>query len=338
MLFKDNSDFQDDFKLIDKNMSFKNMEQHISNAEEQYIVKVLGAAQLAEVQDAYTADPSPAISAPLAALLTKCQNAIRELALYIGLPKLNLRISDLGVMKSDSQDYVSSSGGEMYFARLQYLIDGYKALDALYKFLEENKADYPLWTGATVYTQYKSLLVNTTELFSSFVNAVDNRWLFSKLIPQQKNVERMRVRPALGAEFFDDLKSGFADGSLSSDEEELLVDIQNAIALYTYADALTDPTVRELIRVMNATTADELSNKGTLSTDYAKQYEALAELKRDEAGALINAVIKKLNETATDVLFPLFYSSDLYVGPATSTTSNIQHYDNDNSESSFAFL
>lgn len=316
MLFKQ-STFTADFQLVDANTSFDTLKPHIEQAETQFILPVLGQALLTTLETALAGTPTTA----QANLIAKCQAAIRELAMYIGAPKLNIRWSDLGAMKSESTDYTTASGGEVYFARLQYLIDGHKALDALINFIVENKADYSGWSSGAFYTAFKNLLVQTPAQFTALCGAPASYWLFSKLVPEMNTVKELLLQAAIGEAFLTEIITAHAGGSPDSNQQLLIAKLQKALALYTYSRALSDPTTRELIRLLSATTADELSK----TANTPAQWQALALQKENEADEYTHRLKRWLNATASASVFNTYFSSDYYEAPATDLPLNPQY-------------
>lgn len=331
MLFKTIAEFG----IVDANTNFSKFSKYISDAQDQYILKVLGAAQYAALDAAYMAST---MDAAQTALLEKVQPALRNMTMYIAMPKMNLRISDLGVMKSASADFDAATGGEIYFARVQYLIDGFRAIDTLYKFLEDNKADYADWTGSDEYMEFKKFFVNSAAIFSKHTGAPENRWLLSRLFAQMENVELLQIQSAIGKDFFTYLKSAFEDDDLEEEEEDLIKLLEKPISLYTYAAALVDPNIQQLIRIMSAVTADDLSNKGTPSENYKEEFRALSARKEAEADAFLKQVKDYLNENASDTIYLIYYSSDYYTNPNTTTKTILPNYNNDTSDTSFSML
>jgi hypothetical protein len=333
MLFKTTAQIQDFFP-VDKDFAYNRLKPFIQDAEDAYIVKVIGAAQLAALQAAFDANT---LSSQQTNLLTAIRKPLIKLTFYAAAPTIKLRWNDGGIQKLESADYSNAEGGDVYFARVQHLIDGYRGLDALYKFLFDNKADYPLWTADASYTQFTTYFVNTSEKFGTHVAACKNRWLYAQLVPEMDIIEQLRIKGALGETFFNTLKTRFAAGTLTSDETTLVNKLSKVIALFTYAKVLTDPTIRETLRIANAASAEDLSNKGTATADYRAEYAALAAQKQEEAAALMEQVVRYLNATATASIFADWYTGDFYVAP-TDTDPHTQQYNNDISESSFAIL
>lgn len=333
MLFKTTAQIQLYFP-VDKDFSYDRLKPFIQDAEDNYIAKVLGAAQLAALQ---TALETNTFTTPLTNLLDAVRKPLIKLTFYAAAPTIKLRWNNGGIQKLESADYSNAEGGDVYFARVQHLIDGYRGLDALYKFLFDNKASYPLWTADSSYTQFTTYFVNTSEKFGQHVAACKNRWLYAQLIPEMDTVEQLRIKGALGETFYNTLKTKFAAGTLTSEETTLVNKLSKVIALFTYAKVLTDPTIRETLRIANAASADDLSNKGTATADYRAEYAALASQKEKEAESLMAQAITYLNAKATASIFADWYISDLYEAPS-DTDPRTQQYSNDISESTWALL
>jgi len=332
MLFTTTEEIQEYFPL-EKNTSFNTLKSFIQQAEDEYIVKVLGPDMLSALQD-YFDDSDPPDDA-MEELLNKVREALTPLMLYAAAPVINIRWSDIGLMKTESNDYSAASGGEVYFARVQLLLAGYRALEALYLFLEQNEEDYDDWVDSEAYTEFKAFLVNKAEQFQEHVDINHSRWLFSRMVPAMDTVELLRIRPAIGDEFFEEIKEDVQDGAFTDTEEKhVLKLLTKSIALFTYSRCLEDPTIRETIRIVNAKTAEELSNKGFAAEDYSNQYKALSEQTKSEGEAIMAQLIKYLNAKASDTLFNTWFESDKYKDPA-QNTAKIENYHNDSSESSF---
>ena len=335
MLYKNNASFSSVFGIVAKDMKFERLAPHIEAAEEQYIVTVLGTTQYAALNSAVANDNA---TTEQTKLIDKCRQVIRSMALYIGFPKLHLTVSNSGIHKADSEDYEQVSGSELYYARIQYLLDGYKFVDGLYKFLEDNSADYPMWTSSAEYLYYKSFFISNAKDFSKHTGAVENRWLLIRLYAQMEIAEQLYVSKAIGAAFLKDLKVKFSAGNTTAEEKTLIAMLLKPIALYTYSSALIDPGVQQLLRVINAASADDLSNKGQQSETYKTEYQLLASQKEKEAIAFMQLVKEYLNATASDTVFPLYYTSSYYSNPVRNPATKLPNYNNDSSETSFVMI
>jgi hypothetical protein len=140
MLFKTTAQIRDYFP-VDKDFDYNQLKPFIQNAKDTYIVKMIDSTQLTALQTTFDANT---LSTAQSNLLTTIRKPLIKLTFYAAAPTIKLRWSDGGIQKLESADYSNAEGGDVYFARVQHLIDGYRGLDALSKFLFDNKADYPL--------------------------------------------------------------------------------------------------------------------------------------------------------------------------------------------------
>lgn len=330
MLFKTIQDVKTYFN-VDANTKFDTLKPYIQAAEDNYIVQVLGEALYAALD---TAVSTNTFTAEETALLKEVRKPTIQLAMYLGFPHLALRINDTGIMKANTEDYNAADKGEIYFARVQCLIDGYRAIDSLYRFLETNAADYPDWTSSAAYSRYKDHFVNTAETFGIHTGMY-SRLFFTKAQASMAIQELLKVQGFIGEAFYIDLKAKYKAGNASLVEQELIGLLCKPIALYTYAACLVDPDTREVIRIINAKTADELTQKNINSKDYKQEYYELSQLKENEASALMAQVKSYLNATASASVFALYYSSEKYKAPGTPKYNNGI---NDSSSSTFSMI
>lgn len=329
MLFTTTAQIREFFPL-EKNMDFNVLKPFLQTAEDTYIKRILGQDQLANLQAAFDAN---SYTTAQTNLLKEVRKPLALMAMYLAVPNINLRWSDMGLMKSLSNDFENASGGEVYFARTQLLIDGYRGLDNLYRFLETNKATYTIWAGSSAYSEYSGYLLTNAEAFGKHVKEAENRWLFVHLVPEMDMVQELRIKPALGDDFFTEL----VELTNPSDEETILLGwLQKATALFTYAQALNNPQVREMLRITNAQTADELSRKSTTESNLAAVYAQRADDLNNAAGALMAKAVKYLNANASGSVFATYYNSELYVDPTTANKTS--RYNNDSSQTSFALI
>lgn len=335
MLFKNTQEIQEFFP-IEKNTSFAMLKPFIQQAEDDYIIRVLGSEQHTALEEAYNG--TPPMDEDDEKLLKKVREALVPLMLYLAAPNINIRWSDIGLMKTESNDFSPASGAEVYFARVQLLLRGYSALDALYRFLEENEDDYEEWTESESYSIHEQYLLNTAAAFNRHVDIADSRWLFARLLPYMESVELLRIRPALGDFFYAEIVDEVREGGYTDDKEKHVVNLlSKAIALFTYGEALHDPVMRDTIRIVNAKTADDLSNKGFAAEKTFEQFDRLAERKITEGDAIMSQLIKYLNTHADDNLFTTWRDSSKYQNPSTQM-DNASDYHNDTSDSTFCMI
>ena len=299
--------------------ALKNVSPSALKAERNYIVKVIGDAVYANLLDGVKNNN---LTVDETTLLNEVLMAEAPLAYYLGIPIQQVRFGDTG-LHTATTDSTQQLTKWMYDEfRTQLLIDGYNAIDNLYQYMEKQTgADwYAAWTSDEAFTGYKELFVNNVKIFSATVEIKASRWLFSRIIPTLRLAEAFFIIPAIGTDFFGDLKTKFRNGTATLQEKNAIGVIQNAISLMAYSRALTDPMfVNELI-VVTATKTDNVKAPDV------KPYYELSEQYKQMAESALNLLLKYLNEDASPTVFIPYYTSEFYTDPAKSSLNT--NFDN----------
>lgn len=318
--------------ITDFNFSPTVFKPYVENAQEQYLVKVLGEELLDELITQYEAT---ALTAENQKLWLKAIKVVGPLAKYLMTPESADKISNLGVTVSQSDNNIPSSDIGIYHLRTSLLNSGYNAIDTLYKFLYKNKTDYPLWTASDAFIDFKKHFISTAEQFNLYVVINQSSWIFYQLSAYMNDVESRYIMSAISEELFDDLKEKWADESFSTEEKKLHKLLCQCIAQYTYALGLKSPFVRQEIQNVIAARSAGYSTKSFSKEDYAQiinEHEALAK-------ATLNDAVAYLNKTASDTVFPLWFTGTLYKSPVDKATERGSgKYHNSTSNSSFVAL
>lgn len=316
------------------------IEPYIQQAEDDYILKVLGSAQLASLQAAYdasilTVGPTPLTTAN-SNLLTAVRKALAPLSKNLWSLESYVRSSDAGQMIATTENAGPAQKWAVYDERSALLNRGYKNLDSLYRFLETNKATYTLWAASSSFTEFKEYFVNTAQVFQKsgiFIN--ESRWLFAQLLPGMATVEPLYIEGAITYALMADLKTKFAAGNLGVEETEFVKRLQMAISHYAWAESLANENFRSELKVMMVTRAEDLNKADAFINAWAQHREASFE----KAKAMMTRAIAYLNEKASASIFPLWFANeDYYENPAEKSESTIPEYDNANSSSSYFML
>lgn len=330
------------FFPVEKNFTFSTIAPFIEAAQQQYILPVLDEAELLDLEAGYN-DGAGTPTTQQLALINALRPALIQLALYNGFPNLNIRITDAGILKSESQDYIPAPGADVYYARTQLLLDGYNALDQLYQFLESNSSDYPLWTSSPAYTQFENYFIQTAKQFNDYVNIQGSRWLFNQMVQTMRTTEMFYVAEYLTLPFYTYLKTQFADGVLTLPEQVLLFGdakqgipgIANAIAYYTFASAMVDTNLREQVRIFMVTRPEQLARVENPWLEFQK----LADDYVTKADSIMKMMEGYLNNNASASVFAQWFNTPYkYKDPTTHKEWKIENYNNRESQSTFAFL
>lgn len=207
-----------------------------NTVEAEYVLPVLGSATLALLQADY-----PGLSTPKwAALHAKVLPVLVNIGMLQVLPQLNTKMSSGGMKKNISQDEESIKMWEFNKLCATLSDAGNRAIDALYAFLEANKATYTEWAASDNFSEFKKYFINTTDEFHTHVSINKSRQTFLRLVPQMELVEELHIKPEIGSAFYDDLKAKIKTGTLSAAEKVIVRLIQKIVAIRTAANSINE--------------------------------------------------------------------------------------------------
>lgn len=315
MLFTEKTEW-DDYVPQASNLPVTYWKSSVQYVEDNYIVKVLGASQLAILQAAYDASiadsPTPLTTA-MNNLLIRIRRALGPLAIYYAVSMTNALISPEGIRNSSSQDSAQAFQWQFFDMKDALLTLGMSNIDNLYTFLETNKITYDAWVTGEGYSTYYQYLVYNPDIFDSSVKINKSRWLFLQILPHIENAEVLYIDKITGAAYFDELKTKIKADTLNPDDETVLAILQKALSNLAYSMALpelalhvdsTGVTVLEVTRDYNARRQAEQGARDSL----IRNKEILGRTFLQKAKDL-------LNDNASVSVYPTYFASSSYCDP-----------------------
>ena len=316
------------FITVDASVEITSVMPYIQQSEQRYIIKVLGPALYKTLDDAYAASTRTNMPEPLTddlmALWTQVNMANANFAWYLYFPIANIRISEKGLVTSSTQETQQITKWMFDEAYLTLKRSAYNAIDGLYNFLAAGNVPapdtpswYAAWSSGPGFSDYVDLFVNTAEVFSNLTPINNSRWMYTQMRSHLKRAEQLYARDFIGAAFFDHLKSVFKDGSADSDEKVVIQSLQDILSLMAYSMAITDPNIRQEITVVEGSQMDNIPSVGSnrADVDNRTSFDRVANKYASQAGQLMDQLRNFLNATATTAIYPLYYTSPLYVDP-----------------------
>lgn len=326
-----------EFVVVEKELTKTVFLPFVNNAQEKYLLRILGDNLLSELETAYadSINPTPTVLSPkMKNLLYEARKVVAPLAMYSYLAHANVRLSNNGAQKTVSENYEAVSNTEIYFARIDFLQQGYTGIASLYRFLNKNKSDYNSWVGSEGEDRYNEFFIRSAKEFSAHVSSVRNSdWIFELMTGYMRDVEQRYIQGALTFEVFIDLKTKRNTGNLSIYEEELLKKIHNAIAHHTYALAMKTPDLVDEINNITSSRAENF-NKTRLESD-KDRFNVISTEHENLGNAAISDCVVWLNKYASTTVFPIWFSSGKYKSPNPSTIRKSSSFDNDNANGTF---
>lgn len=184
-------------------LSWNKMQASLRNAQDEYLLVLLGTDMTAKIEEIYAADPLQR-SEKDTKLLYLSQKAVANIAMWTDFDALNLRITDQGFQRQESEsgDFTGAYKYQEDNLRNNFKNKGFNALDAVLAFLEENVADYDAFKSSPAYTVSQKSLVKNTEEIQQIFYIQNSRIIFLRLHPVIEQVEELSLQPILGDDLF----------------------------------------------------------------------------------------------------------------------------------------
>jgi hypothetical protein len=242
-------------------------------------------------------------------LLNLCRAAIAPLAVLLDLPFLQTQISDGGLKSTGGSD----SPHQWEYLKVEKALanKGMAALENLIEHLIESAATYE-WENPAV----KESFIKTGNEFSKYATLEQPNLTFQQLKPLLKEAEDHFIIPAIGQQFFNELRDSV---NPSAEEQQAILLIKKALVQYTLVRAIERLPVRI---TPNGLMASILENSEAFNSEPAAGKDKLIMLMQAaqrEGDAYHIQLIEHLNTNANPGVFKTFFESKLYKAPATQT-------------------
>lgn len=207
------SDELNQFIPVSAALSFEKVESSLNDAWQLFIVPLLGEELAAEVVLFYQAEEPTELQKKV---LLLCQRAVANLAFWYNYTELNIRISDQGMQRQESD----GSFKQMYKyqedqLRMSFKNKGFNALDQLVEVFDKHQTDFPSYIDSPAYTSRQMAIVRSTAEVDDihFING--SHLIFLRLKPVFKMIEETQLQPVLGSSLYDALLKALERGETS---------------------------------------------------------------------------------------------------------------------------
>jgi hypothetical protein len=197
---------------------------------------------------------------------------------------------------------------------------GFNGLEKALGYLEQHAADFPTWVASETAQRSREQFISSASEFSTYYNISNARLTFQALASLLRKTERFRLEPAVGTDFFDELKQQLRDKVLTPENADLVTDyLRPALAHLTMAQA-----IGELGFSLNGT-ALELNVYRPDDSNSKESDPGLTQLLDMKAGQALHdgerylrRLVTHLNATASALRYPTYFASPAYAPPAVS--------------------
>lgn len=283
--------------FLDKDLRFENIVTDIElNTPD--LIEFIGQEMYSKIETFYYADPPVQPTADQEKMI----RILKHAQLYILLLAYIEYAANADLMHGNSGRKIHFSEKEKTAWDWQILADNaallrraFKALDGLIDLLDSST--YTEWKDSDQYKESRSLFLHNTRSFDKAYPINNSGQLYYRLVPFMADVETETLRPTLGVELFDTLKTKLK-GSPSSEEKELILYCQKiqAYAVLERACVLLPEEMTEKninYKMKESEREAQKENRRRRLSDMAEKYKR--DLQMIVAG--INEVEYELNPT-----------------------------------------
>ncbi|MBE7688454.1 hypothetical protein F6A46_09420 [Tenacibaculum finnmarkense genomovar ulcerans] len=207
---------------VNGSVNIENLSPYLRKATRNFLKPLIGTAQIAVFEQTQT-DP----------ILIEAQVLAREVVAnfgyYLYLPIGAVQASDAGFFVVDSENTKQASDKQFKELQRSFKKSGHEALDDLLDYMEQSADKFLDWFNSDYYTVYKELLVNKTSIFNKWYYIFNSRQTFVAMMPTIRIVEDQFIKPVIGSELLDDLKSN----QTIQERKEVKEYLQQAIVAFT---------------------------------------------------------------------------------------------------------
>lgn len=189
---------------------FESVQSSLEDAWRLFVLPLLGEALAEEIEAYYKGDAPTALQLKA---LEECQRAVANLAFWYNYTELNVRISDQGMQRQESEgSFKQTFKYQEDQLRASFKNKGFNALDRLIDIFDKNRVDFPLYEQSPAYASRKSAIVRSTAEVDAnyFINK--SHLIFLRLKPIFKFVEETVLPSVLGYELNRALMVAVKDG------------------------------------------------------------------------------------------------------------------------------
>lgn len=289
---------------------FAQLQPDLLLAEDDYLRPALGA----EFYDELLAAPASAATDRLRQLLA---SALANLTMVSYVDFAQVQISGSGVQIISTEREKTAFQWQINALKASYSRKGNNGLEKALAYLESHADDFPTWATSDTAKAARGQFITSASAFSESYNISNARLTFLALGSLLRKTERFRLEPALGTDFYDELKLQLRDGDLSAENEKLLDDyLRPALAHLVMAQAIGELgfALNGSALELNVYRPDDSNGKES-DPGLTQLLDMKADQALDDGERYLRQLAKHLNGTASATRYATYFNSDAYRPP-----------------------
>ena len=193
-------------------LSFETMQAPLNQAWSMFLVPLLGddlAARIVGIADKAAAERDGVESE----VLLRSQNAVANLALWYNYTELNVRLTDQGHQRQESETFKNLFKYQANELRLTYRNKGFNAIDGLLEYIDSHADTFTEWAEAPANCKRKLAIVRDAKEVNKVVFINNSSIIFLRLEPLFRRVEETVVPNKIGRKLLNALKAKLNAGA-----------------------------------------------------------------------------------------------------------------------------
>jgi hypothetical protein len=194
---------------------------------------------------------------------------------------------------------------------------GFNGLEKALAYLEQHAADFPTWAASETAQRGREQFISTASEFSYYYNISNARLTFQALASLLRKTESFRLEPALGTDFFAELKQQLGDNALTAENAGLVTGyLRPALAHLTMAQAIGELgfSLNGQALELNVYRPDE-SNAKESDPDLTQLLDMKAGQALHDGERYLRRLVTYLNATASETRYATYFASPAYAPP-----------------------
>lgn len=238
MIFQSDSELKAVMGLaISNDISIEDIQPYIEDAENTYLLPLLGQTLLDKLSDATNLSPKEVRARKLAQIFAACK-AVNESYDLNGVT-----FASGGNIRYEANDLKTPFKYQDESFKRKTLVRGYNALDDLHYYIGTNLADFST-LGNAEKQRICGSFINTAKEMQRVISRSITRETFDEIRPLLKEVERFLLCSTIGETTYTAMLTDLADG-ITDQPDELLSEMQFAIGEFAFREALS----RQLVTI-----------------------------------------------------------------------------------------
>lgn len=208
----------DRFIPVSASLSWAKIKGSLARAEDDFLLPLLGDELLTKLnaQNTLVAEADDEDEQKAMVDVLECaKKAVAHLAFFSDFDALNLRITDQGFQRqqSENQTFVSAYKYQEDALRNTFRNRGFNALDRLLSLLMKHIEYYPEFKESPGYGRRTRHIVRSVADVQQVYDINASNIIFLRLLPVFSTVEELTLQPILGNTLYDELKEWLQQGS-----------------------------------------------------------------------------------------------------------------------------